>query len=679
MSTYTWEFGAEGSGLHFTIAYNEADGTFTVTSLEGSFDLNALWFSDGNTTSDGYTLVKSDSSLNMNGSNTIWEDDGTATSEKIIWDDYAKLSSPGLGTEGEDKDSFISAGETATFSLADFGLEGFDPATYGTLGVRATSVNGGDSIKFVDQEPEVSDGNVAPVANDDDATAQEAGGIANGTSGTDPIGNVLGNDTDEDVGSLEVTAVRTGAEGDTGTDGTVGVALQGLYGTLTLNANGSYTYEVDNDHPDVQEMTPEDSLTEYFTYTVTDNGGLTDLATLTITINGQNDAAVISVNGEGEFISGGSPELIDNTVGITDVDGNTLSSAEVTIDNFLAGDTLNFTKQLGITGSYDSINGIMTLSGDASLGEYEDAIESITFSTTSGDTTTRTISYVVFDGTDDSAADTGTMDILVLGADPNDGTDNSDTTNGSMTSGNDTFNDAPPPGDDSVAAGAGNDTLNGGGGADTLIGGSGNDSIDGGTPNNNDLLYGDGGTDTLSGGQGDDTLNGGTGNDSLLGGNQDDLLYGDAGNDTLAGGEHDDELYGGSDNDIIAGNAGDDVIYGGFGADALTGGDDADTFTFLSLSDRKDTIADFNSLEDEIDLSAIFPGGETLADLLAGRNILLEEVDADNDSVADDIRILIDTDGSDVSDPDVGPIAPVVLVDVLNATLASLTDTNVLV
>src|SRR5688572_12877722 len=110
MSTYTWSFGAEGSGLHFTIAYNEADGTFTVTSLEGSFDLNALWFSDGGTTSDGYTLVKSDNSLNMNGSNTVWDDDGNATSEKIVWDDYAKLSSTGLGTEGEDKASFISAG-----------------------------------------------------------------------------------------------------------------------------------------------------------------------------------------------------------------------------------------------------------------------------------------------------------------------------------------------------------------------------------------------------------------------------------------------------------------------------------------------------------------------------------------------------------------------------------------
>lgn len=156
MASYTWEFGAEGSGVHFTIVYD--NGEFVVTSLEGSFDLNALWFSDGDGASEGYSLVKSDNSLNMNGSNTVWDDEGNATSEKIVWDDYARLSSTGLGSEGEDKHSFIGDGETKTFSLADFGLADFDPDTYGTLGVRATSVNGDDGFKYVDKEPVVDQG-----------------------------------------------------------------------------------------------------------------------------------------------------------------------------------------------------------------------------------------------------------------------------------------------------------------------------------------------------------------------------------------------------------------------------------------------------------------------------------------------------------------------------------------
>lgn len=164
MATYQWEYGAAGSGLHFTITFDDASGTFTVTSLEGSFDLNALWMSNGDGLSDGYQLIKADNSLNMNGANEVWEDDGSSSLEKITWDGYAKLSSTGLGAEGESKISFIADGETVVFTLADFGIDSFDPETYPVLGVRATSVNGDGSIKWVDKEPVVDEGekNQAP-------------------------------------------------------------------------------------------------------------------------------------------------------------------------------------------------------------------------------------------------------------------------------------------------------------------------------------------------------------------------------------------------------------------------------------------------------------------------------------------------------------------------------------
>jgi len=145
-TAWTWEYGGEGTGLHFTITYDIATEKFTVTSLEGSFDLNALWWDNGADDNIDISLAKSDSSLNMNGSGA---DD---------WDGYMKVSNAGLGTLGVNKDSFISAGETDTFSLADFGLTGtFNPEDGGTLGVRATSVNGSGSIKLVDTEPVPTD------------------------------------------------------------------------------------------------------------------------------------------------------------------------------------------------------------------------------------------------------------------------------------------------------------------------------------------------------------------------------------------------------------------------------------------------------------------------------------------------------------------------------------------
>lgn len=245
MFTYTWSYGAENSGLHFTIAYDTSTHEFTVTSLQGSFDLNALWFSDGNTTSDGFTLVKSENSLNMNGSNTVWEGDGTSSTEKITWDDYQKLSSTGLGSEGTSKETFISDGESTTFEApADF-----DPEVMTTLGVRATSVNGSDSIKWVDTEavmtedspwganPYVVEGEA--LVEGEDGTAGEPGeqgnagetGAETGTDSTDAtLPGMDGTDgSNATTAGQNGTPATSGTNGQPGTDG--GDGLDGSAGT----------------------------------------------------------------------------------------------------------------------------------------------------------------------------------------------------------------------------------------------------------------------------------------------------------------------------------------------------------------------------------------------------------------------------------------------------------------
>ena len=53
--------------------------------------------------------------------------------------------------------------------------------------------------------------NSPPIGVNDAASATEAGGVANGTAGIDPSGNVLLNDTDAENNPLAVTAVRVGA------------------------------------------------------------------------------------------------------------------------------------------------------------------------------------------------------------------------------------------------------------------------------------------------------------------------------------------------------------------------------------------------------------------------------------------------------------------------------------
>src|SRR5207342_3644948 len=112
--------------------------------------------------------------------------------------------------------------------------------------------------------------------------------------GVDPTGNVLANDTDVDAG-------------DSKTVTTVG-AFAGAHGTLTLNADGSYSYAVNNSDAAVEALrTAANTLTDTFSYTMRDTAGATSSAALTVTIHGANDApvAVADSNGSDAVVESG--------------------------------------------------------------------------------------------------------------------------------------------------------------------------------------------------------------------------------------------------------------------------------------------------------------------------------------------------------------------------------------
>jgi ELWxxDGT repeat protein len=79
---------------------------------------------------------------------------------------------------------------------------------------------------------------------------------------------------------------------------------------------------------------------------------------------------------------------------------------------------------------------------------------------------------------------------------------------------------------------------------------------------------------------------------------------GAAENQTLTGGEGIDVLYGFAGDDVLNGGGGNDVLDGGQGDDTLTGGGGADTFIFHA-GDGNDTITDFTSGSDVIDLRGL--------------------------------------------------------------------------
>jgi VCBS repeat-containing protein len=135
--------------------------------------------------------------------------------------------------------------------------------------------------------------NDTPVAQDDNAIAVEAGGVNNGTPGVSPTGNVLANDTDVDSIANGETRQVLSVSAANGRSTNAGGVLQGLYGTLLLNADGSYQYVVDNNNPTVQALrTAGETLQEVFTYRMRDTAGATSDARLNVTIQGANDNPV---------------------------------------------------------------------------------------------------------------------------------------------------------------------------------------------------------------------------------------------------------------------------------------------------------------------------------------------------------------------------------------------------
>lgn len=135
------------NGLSYTVTvYEDPDnpGSFKadITVNEGSMDVNAVYWSSEDY--DGDSAAPTRGPLNMNGEGSQYE------GEEISWEDGKELSDPGLGPDGENKETFLQEGETLTIDLD--GLESLDDIDF--FGIRATSVNGDGSIKGVSGDPE---------------------------------------------------------------------------------------------------------------------------------------------------------------------------------------------------------------------------------------------------------------------------------------------------------------------------------------------------------------------------------------------------------------------------------------------------------------------------------------------------------------------------------------------
>src|SRR5204863_340411 len=123
------------------------------------------------------------------------------------------------------------------------------------------------------------------------------------------------------------------------------------------------------------------SANRSISFAVNDGSGDSLAATKTVSVAAVNDAPVLG--GTGNTI-GYTEQLtavaIDAGITLSDGDNQNLASATVTVSTgLLAGDMLHFTDQNGISGSYDAGTGALTLSGSATVAQYQAALRSVTF------------------------------------------------------------------------------------------------------------------------------------------------------------------------------------------------------------------------------------------------------------------------------------------------------------
>ncbi|WP_300482814.1 type I secretion C-terminal target domain-containing protein [Shewanella sp.] len=290
-------------------------------------------------------------------------------------------------------------------------------------------------------------------------------------------GNVLHNDIQGADGNMEIYALSH--YGSNASESNGSFIIQGTYGTLTLNDDGTYTYQVTT----VGSLIPDNAV-DKFSYTIRDSDGDLSSAELNISVNAVNDQPI-------------APPQTDETVY---VGGQGVDSFQL---NEWIGDKGLFAVSLGGHGSVASqtINDIISL--DTALhvkaGASNDFVE-LGISTANNIVETGS----ALPNVSNQLSQQDVLNSRFMSR--NSIVDNDDHLKQNV------LNEIQPK----------SDTVNLGEGDDTVYGGEGTQ-----------MIYGGAGNDLLIGGAGIDGLRGGAGNDTLIGGLGYDVLRGDSGADTF--------------------------------------------------------------------------------------------------------------------------------------------------
>ena len=266
------------SAVNDTDSVNE-DATVSQTSGSG------LLVAD-DTDADSDTLTVSHIAVTGGSNSTVADSSTSASNGTSVTGTYGTL------TVGEDGSYTYTADQSAADAL-DAGDTATDSFTY----TISDGKGGTDTATLIIT---VTGTNDTPAATNDTGSVNEDATLTVSSAGS---GVVQDNDTDADADDTASSLVITQIKPSGGTNSSVagsstynsnGTSITGTYGTLVIGADGTYTYTADQSAAD--DLDASDTVTDVFTYTVTDTTGATTTADITITVTGVNDAPTASDN-----------------------------------------------------------------------------------------------------------------------------------------------------------------------------------------------------------------------------------------------------------------------------------------------------------------------------------------------------------------------------------------------
>ncbi|MEZ1324154.1 retention module-containing protein [Pseudomonas fluorescens] len=389
------------TGTYGTLVLN-ADGTYTYTLNTSDADFKNLHGGGNGTETFAYTITDSDgdtstanlvlqihnnddpvviNGLNVEGGElTVYEknlSDGSASDSTALTQNgtFTITALDGVTTLTVGGIAVVTNGVAAGFPQSvttplgsTLTITGFN-ATTGVVSYSYTLVdneahptaNGANNlpeqfaVTVVDDNGTTANGTLdVNIVDDLPKAVDDSNGTASETQLT-LTGNVLTNDVQ---GADRVVTNESAGPITAGT-------FTGAYGTLVLNANGTYTYTLNTNDADFKNLHGGGNGTETFAYTITDSDGDTSTANLVLQIHNNDDPVIINgldVNGgeltvyEKNLTDGSAPDSTaltqSGTFTITALDGVTtltVGGIAVVTNGVAAGFPQSVTTPLGST------------------------------------------------------------------------------------------------------------------------------------------------------------------------------------------------------------------------------------------------------------------------------------------------------------------------------------------